>query len=158
LNERKSIIYKKRPRFSIFGIGDYSFTPYKVAISGLHKEPSFSLILPIDNKPVMIDDTCYYLSFGSLNNAFFTWVLLNTDQVKNFLSSIVFLDSKRPYTKEILMRIDLLKLVETTSFDDLFNIYQKKAKSHLEYKFNPTDFLQFKNSLEKGKLLSLEFI
>ena len=30
---RKSIIYKNKPRFSIFGIGDYAFAKYKVGIS-----------------------------------------------------------------------------------------------------------------------------
>ena len=33
LDNRKSSIYNKRPRFSIFGIGDYSFSKWKVAIS-----------------------------------------------------------------------------------------------------------------------------
>src|SRR5690606_33161421 len=28
---RKSSIYKNKPNFSIFGIGDYSFQPYKIA-------------------------------------------------------------------------------------------------------------------------------
>lgn len=38
-DKRKSIIYKKKARFSMFGIGDYSFKPYKVAISGFYKKP-----------------------------------------------------------------------------------------------------------------------
>lgn len=156
LDKRKSIIYKKRPRFSIFGIGDYSFKPYKVAISGLYKEPKFSLIFPSDNKPVMLDDTCYYLSFNSLNEAFFTWVLLNRDEVKKFLSSVVFLDSKRPYTKEILMRVDISKLVISTSFDEIFSIYTKSQGKYLQYEFSETEFLNFKNSLVRGKLSCLE--
>ncbi|MCK6624366.1 MAG: SAM-dependent methyltransferase [Anaerolineae bacterium] len=32
---RKSKIYRDKPRFSIFGVGEYSFKPYKVAVSGL---------------------------------------------------------------------------------------------------------------------------
>jgi len=148
-NKRKSIVYKKRARFSIFGIGDYSFKPYKVAISGLYKDPKFLLILPINNKPVMLDDTCYYLSFNSLNDAFFTWCLLNRDEVKNFLSSVVFLDSKRPYTKEILMRIDIVKLASSTSFDDILNIYNETQEKFLECEFNETAFLNFKNSFER---------
>ncbi|MCI0484988.1 MAG: class I SAM-dependent methyltransferase, partial [Blastocatellia bacterium] len=38
---RKSSIYRGRPRFSIFGIGDYSFAPFKVAVSGFYKDPRF---------------------------------------------------------------------------------------------------------------------
>ena len=60
---RKSSIYNNKPLFSIFGIGDYSFKPYKVAISGLYKTFHFTLILPQDNKPVMLDDTCYLIGF-----------------------------------------------------------------------------------------------
>jgi len=156
LDRRKSIIYKKRARFSIFGIGDYAFKPYKVAISGLYKEPQFSLIFPGDSKPMMLDDTCYYLSFDSFNSAFFTWLLLNKDEVKQFLSSIVFLDSKRPYTKEILMRIDLSKLASRTSFDEIRSIYIKNLEKYLKCKFNETEFLNFKNSLMNEKLSNME--
>src|SRR4030042_6165834 len=52
--DRRSSIYKGKPPFSIFGIGEYSFKPYKIAISGLYKKPLFSLILPYNNKPMML--------------------------------------------------------------------------------------------------------
>ncbi|MFX0063061.1 MAG: SAM-dependent methyltransferase [Candidatus Hermodarchaeota archaeon] len=105
IDKRKSVIYKNRPRFSIFGIGDYSFSPYKVAIASMYKKANFALVYPIDGKPVMLDDTCYFLSFEDFNNAFLTWKLLNSVEIKNFLTSIVFLDTKRPYTKDKLSRI-----------------------------------------------------
>lgn len=38
LDKRRSSIYKNRPRFSIFGVGSYSFSPWKVALSGLYKK------------------------------------------------------------------------------------------------------------------------
>jgi hypothetical protein len=44
--------------------------------------------------------------------------LLNSQVVQDFLKAIVFPDSKRPYTKDVLMRIDLQKassLVSTRS-------------------------------------------
>lgn len=107
---RKSSIYKDKPMFSIFGIGDYSFKPYKVCISGLYKTYSFCLVLPQNNKPIMLDDTCYLLGFDKLEFAAYTQLLLNSEKAKNFLQSITFPDAKRTFTKEILMRIDLLKL------------------------------------------------
>lgn len=149
LDKRKSVVYKSKPRFSLFGIGDYSFKPYKVAVSGFYKEPNFSLIPPIGGKPVMLDDTCYYLSFDEFREAFFTWVLLSTDDIKKFLSSIVFLDSKRPYTKEILMRIDILKLVEKMTFYTLSSVYHEGLRRYIEYEPNEKDFLSFKNFLRK---------
>jgi hypothetical protein len=109
LDTRKSRVY--RNRFSIFGVGDYAFKPYKVAISGLYKEPIFTLVHPMNSKPAMLDDTSYYLSFDSLEEATLVWKLLNSDYVKKFMSSIAFLDSKRPYTKELLNRIDWKRLL-----------------------------------------------
>ena len=109
-NQRKSTIYLNKPDFSIFGIGDYSFAPYKVAISGLYKTCSFCLILPEGNKPLMVDDTCYLLGFDRLEFAAYTSILLNSDRTKHFLQSITFPDAKRTFTKDVLMRIDLYKL------------------------------------------------
>jgi hypothetical protein len=107
---RKSSIYKDKPFYSIFGIGDYSFKPYKVAISGLYKNYKFSLILPFEGKPLMLDDTCYFLGFDSLEQAAYCMIILNSEISIEFLQAISFNDAKRTFTKEILMRIDLLKL------------------------------------------------
>lgn len=109
---RKSTIYKNNPDFSIFGIGDYSFKPYKVAISGLYKTLHFTLVLP-DKKPVMLDDTCYFLGFDDLKSAVAVHALLNSNEVKTFLQSITFPDAKRMVTKEVLMRIDFAKVMKT---------------------------------------------
>ena len=113
---RKSAIYKNCPPFSIFGIGDYSFSKYKVAISGFYKKPNFVLL---DNeKSIMLDDTCYFISFNNLKDAYITMILLNSNIVNNFLSSIAFLDKKRPYTKDILMRIDMKKIVTFINYNE----------------------------------------
>lgn len=125
LDKRKSSIYKNAPRFSIFGIGDYSFETYKVCISGFYKEPKFALVFTEDKTPVMLDDTCYFLGFSDYKNALITTVLLNSDIVNKFLKSIAFMDSKRPYTKDILMRIDISKLYSDLSYDDFCSIKSK---------------------------------
>ena len=115
-NNRKSAIYKNCPPFSIFGIGDYSFSKYKVAISGFYKKPNFVLL---DNdKSIMLDDTCYFISFDNIKDAYITMVLLNSNMVNTFLSSIAFLDKKRPYTKDILMRIDIKKILKYVKYSD----------------------------------------
>lgn len=110
--KRKSSIYKGKCDFSIFGIGDYSFKPYKIAISGLYKTFHFTLVKPQNNRPVMLDDTCYFIGFDDLKQAEIIWKLLNTEMVADFLKNISFPDSKRMITKDILMRIDLRKLAE----------------------------------------------
>jgi len=120
---RRSSIYRDKPRFSIFGIGEYSFTAYKVAISGLYKEPRFSIVFPIDNRPVMLDDTCYFLGFDTYLDALFTASVLNSPIVKRFLRCIIFTEAKRPYTKEVLMRIDLAQAACGLSFHTLRTLW-----------------------------------
>lgn len=130
-NERKSSIYKNKPLFSIFGIGDYSFKPYKVAISGLYKTFHFTLVLPQAGKPIMLDDTCYMLGFDNLNFAAYTLILLNSNFTKAFLQSITFSDAKRVFTKDVLMRIDLQKLstlINLSILKDEINLLNKSYR------------------------------
>lgn len=116
---RKSSIYNNKPLFSIFGIGDYSFKPFKVAISGLYKTFHFTLILPQDNKPVMLDDTCYLIGFDKIEFAVYALILLNSNTTVQFLQSVTFPDAKRTFTKDVLMRIDLLELSKQIGKADL---------------------------------------
>ena len=150
LDNRKSTIYKNRARFSIFGIGDYSFKPFKIGIPGLYKTIKFSLVLPIENKPVMFDDTCYYISFDNFKTAFFTWIILNFEDVKNFLYSIAFLDSKRPFTKELLMRINLLRLAKEKSFKEVYEFYKDTLQKYFLYELNKDDYEDFLDSFGTG--------
>jgi hypothetical protein len=118
---RKSSIYNNKPLFSIFGIGDYSFKPFKVAISGLYKTFHFTLILPQNNKPVMLDDTCYLIGFDIIEFAVYALILLNSNATMQFLQSVTFPDAKRTFTKDVLMRIDLLELGRKLNNQDLTN-------------------------------------
>ena len=116
-DSRKSSIYKNKPNYSIFGIGDYSFKPYKVAIAGLYKKYSVSLIIPDENgKPVMLDDTSYFLGFDNIAPALIVFSILNNEEVIKFVDSLSFNDTKRKYSKELLMRIDLFKITQILSF------------------------------------------
>lgn len=107
LDARKSSIYRKRPRFSVFGHGPYTCAPYKVAISGLHKMPVFRLVAPINGQPVVLDDTCYFLAFEDATEALVAWAVLSSPSCKDLIESLVFWDAKRPITKKILSRIDV---------------------------------------------------
>jgi len=122
---RKSSIYNGKPLFSIFGIGDYSFKPFKVAISGLYKTYHFTLVLPQNDKPVMLDDTCYFIGFDKIEFAVYAIILLNYSKTEEFLKSITFSDAKRVFTKDILMRLDLLSISKT--------ITQKEIEEQIIY-------------------------
>jgi len=117
-SNRKSSIYNDKPDFSIFGVGDYSFIPFKVAISGLYKSTHFTLVTPKDNKTVMLDDTCYFIGFLNLIDAKIAHFLVNSETVQLFLKSIIFSDSKRSVNKDTLMRIDFRSAFNDSCFDD----------------------------------------
>ncbi|MDO4587095.1 MAG: methyltransferase [Planctomycetia bacterium] len=116
-SKRKSSIYKNRPLFSLFGIGDYSFSKCKVGISGFYKKPRFSLIY--SSKPFMLDDTCYSISLDSYEIGYAVMLLLNSSIVQQFLKSLTLISAKRPFTKRILQQIDINKCLDYLKFDDL---------------------------------------
>lgn len=121
LDRRGSSIYRKRPRFAVFGIGSYTFAPWKVAICGLYKRLQFSVIGPYDNRPVVFDDTVYLLSFDSESEARRVAGLLNSEVARDFFNAITFWDSKRPITVDVLGRLDLRLLAGETHKDQLFS-------------------------------------
>ena len=153
-NSRKSRIYNNKPPFSIFGVGDYSFKPYKVAISGLYKTFHFTLVLPQNRKPLMLDDTCYMLGFDKLEFAVYTLILLNSETTKKFLQSITFTDAKRTFTKEILMRIDLLQLArlkDTLELQSKLNFINETYSLHLSLDLW-SDFIDEMRPVQTGQM------
>ncbi|NCQ56163.1 SAM-dependent DNA methyltransferase [Candidatus Parcubacteria bacterium] len=111
-DRRKSSIYNNRPPFSIFGVGDYSFAPWKVAISGLYKKLHFVVIGPHEGKPVVLDDTCYFLACQSEEEAELIARLLNSEPANEFFSSFIFWDAKRPITAKILKKLNIMALAK----------------------------------------------
>ena len=117
LDARKSSIYRSRPRFAIFGVGDYSFSPFKVCISGLYKRLAFTLVEPYQGKPVVLDDTVYFLPANSREQAVLLHRLLNSEPSLRFLKSMIFWDAKRPITGDILSRLDIAALARENGVD-----------------------------------------
>ncbi|BDA68675.1 type II restriction enzyme NspV homolog [Calothrix sp. PCC 7716] len=113
LHNRKSKIYQGNPRFSIFGVGAYTFTSWKIAICGLYKKLDFKLVGKLCNKPAIFDDTVYFLSFDDEETANQTFKLLNSPTSKAFYSSLIFWDDKRPIKSSILNSLNLTALANT---------------------------------------------
>lgn len=134
-SSRKSLIYRDSPAFSMFGIGDYSYSKYKVGVSGFYKLPLFSVLSSPDGKPVMTDDTSYFICFDTYDMAYVAMLILNSERVQNFLKSIAFIDAKRPYTKKVLRRLDFSKICKALSYNDL---------KRTEYEFNLPNHLTSK--------------
>jgi hypothetical protein len=122
LDQRGSLIYKNRPRFSIFGVGDYSFAMWKVAISGFYKNLDFKLVGPREDKPVVLDDTCYLVGCRSKKEAELLCRIYNSDIAKDFYTAFVFWDEKRPITISILQRLNVVKLIKHLKLDNKWPI------------------------------------
>lgn len=107
LDRRASSIYQNRPRFSVFGVGDYTFAPWKVAVSGLYKKLAFQKLGPFAGKPLVLDDTAYFIACRDEVEADRLTALLNGEPSREFLTSLLFWDAKRPITAETLGLLNL---------------------------------------------------
>lgn len=67
----------------------------------------------------MLDDTCYLLGFDNYEEAHVALKLLNSHPVQSFVRSLLFADAKRVINKDLLMRIDLLKIADRMTKSDL---------------------------------------
>jgi len=142
---RKSSIYNNAPLFSMFGVGEYSYSKYKVGVSGFYKQPLFSVLYSDDNKPVMTDDTSYFICFDNYDMAYIAMLLLNSKTVQKFIKSIAFLDAKRPYTKKVLERIDFKKIVDKLDIEEL---KKTEAELNLSCYVNKSMYEDFKDLLD----------
>lgn len=130
LDSRKSSIYQNRPRFSMFGIGEYSFASWKVAISGLYKSFTFIVVPPENGRPVMVDDTCYSIPCECEKEAQLLCDLLNSKPAQSFLWSLVFEDSKRPITVDVLRRLSLVNVARIVGrMDELIECMLSESDS-----------------------------
>jgi len=117
LAQRGSSIYRNRPRFSIFGVGDYSFSPWKVAIAGLYKRLAFVKVTCFQDRPVVFDDTCYFFPCQSEEECDVLHDLVQSEPAREFWSALVFWDAKRPITAQILNTLDLAALARTLAVE-----------------------------------------
>jgi len=117
LAKRGSSIYRNRPRFSIFGVGEYSFSPWKVAISGLYKKLEFVEVSPFRDRPVVLDDTCYFFPCQSKEESSVLHELVRSEPAQRFWSAFVFWDAKRPITAQILNLLDFEALARAAGLE-----------------------------------------
>lgn len=127
---RASTVYRNRSRFAIFGVGDYSFADWKVGISGLYKKLDFKVVGPYMNKPVVLDDTCYFIACISQSEAYTLAELLNSDVAREFLSAFIFWDEKRPITLSILKRLSIRALAKKLHMENRLKEYLTHRQSH----------------------------
>jgi len=134
LNMRSSSIYQKQPPYAVFGVGAYTFEPWKVAISGFYKRLKFVVVGPIEDKPVVFDDTVYFLSFSSQTEAQFVAGLLNSGPATRFLESMITWNDKRPITIDLLKRLDIRAVARLLGVEGEMNLLQEDRVDKHSYR------------------------
>lgn len=138
LDGRRSSIYRGKPRFSMFGVGAYTFSKWKVAISGFYKKLEFHVVGPIDGKPVVFDDTIYFLSADTEDEANFLADLLNSGPCQELLLSMIFWSDKRPITADLLKRVDLESVAAALGMSEKYKAYTETDKAETELRIAQT--------------------
>lgn len=130
---RKSSIYNKRDQFAIFGVGEYTFSTWKVALSALHRQPRFVVVGPEAGRPVLFDDTCYFIAMGSQPEAALVARILNSQPCQEFLSTLTFPGAKRTVTVEMLQRLNLSALAQDVGLEKAWlESRQREAMAQME--------------------------
>lgn len=122
---RKSRIYRNQPPFAIFGVGDYSFAPWKVAVAGLARSLHAVVLEPVAGKPVIPDDTCYFLPCQSQGEAELVAGLVNSAPAQAFYAAHIFWDAKRPIMAAVLERLDLVAVAREVGQEAALLAYQR---------------------------------
>jgi hypothetical protein len=133
LDNRKSKIYRNRPRFSVFGVGDYTFSPWKVAISGMYKELIFKVVGPTAERPTVLDDTCYFIPCHTQAEAELLADMLTAPPAQQFYRSLIFWEEKRPITVRLLKSLDIRKLAAELNLSGKLAALQKQTNGQADY-------------------------
>lgn len=112
LQKRKSRVFRGSHPFPIFGVGDYTFKPWKVAVASLYSKFRPKLVGPVDGKPVIFDDTIYFVAFDEEGEAKRFLSQAQRPEVAALLASLVPCGSKRSFTAQVLNRVQLEALGE----------------------------------------------
>ncbi|MFT4621868.1 MAG: hypothetical protein ACI8PZ_000520 [Myxococcota bacterium] len=112
LDARRSRIWSASPRFGLFGLGPYSFAPWKVAAPCIHAPTVFRVIGPFDGEPVLLDDTCVFLPFHTEADARAAAKALGTPEVASYLAARAPEGAKRRLTIAALADLDWSKAAD----------------------------------------------
>lgn len=110
LGARRSRVWQDRPPFSLFGVGPYTFAPYKVAVATLRAELRFRLVGPRDGAPALLDDTTAFLPFQDEATARDALARLEHPHARAFLAARTFPDALRKISVRALQGLDLRKV------------------------------------------------
>ena len=97
-----------------------------MAISGFYNKVDFKIIGLVESRPVVFDDTIYFLPFWSQQEATFFGEILSSNTAKECLSSIIFWGNKRPITIDLLKRLNLKALAAELGREEEYQFYANR--------------------------------
>ncbi|HID64069.1 MAG TPA: hypothetical protein EYP49_15225 [Anaerolineae bacterium] len=108
---RRSRVFSGTPFYGLFGLGDYTWAPYKVCWCGLGFRPEFAVAEPVADgfvgtKPLVPDGTVYFIPTSDRTEAHFLCAILNAEIVRTFLSARSS-KSKRGLAKKLMQQLRL---------------------------------------------------
>jgi hypothetical protein len=75
---------------------------------------AFRVVEPCDGRPVVLDDTCYFVACASKREARTIARALNGPAAQRFFEARVFWDAKRPINKQLLSALSIERLLAAT--------------------------------------------
>ena len=109
LDGRRSVIYRGKSRFC-----------------GFYQVPRFVKVGPMGGKPVVFDDTVYFLPCRSQDEADFVHGLVRSKPYCQLLHGMIFAAEKRPVTAEILRRISLERVADELGLGNRYATFTRK--------------------------------
>ncbi len=137
------------PFYSLFGLGDYSFAPYKVVWCCMSYSPSFAVVSKIKDKflgekEIMPDNTIGYISFDNEIEAHYVCALLNSDTVEKQFES-------RSSKSKWGISIDAVANIPIPKFDKKNDIHVQLVKLSIKAHISTNDkeLVQIEAQVEK---------
>ena len=91
------------------------------------------MVGPEDGRPVLFDDTCYFIALSSQQEASIVAQILNSELCQKFLATLVFPGAKRTVTVELLQRVNLSALARALGLEKAWlDTRQQQAMNQLE--------------------------
>ncbi len=78
----------------------------------------FCMVGPADGRPQMMDDTCYFFPCESREECESLYALVSSRAAREYWTSMIFWDSKRPITARLLNSLSLERLAKELGQDD----------------------------------------
>lgn len=131
LENRSSSWLDKGTFYNVFGIGDYTWSEYKVAWCRLGWKPHFSVISSVTDedvgeKKVIPGDHYMFIPTDNKNEAYFLTALLNSSVYQRTLEDIAS-EGKSSLSKKVVSRLNLPKWEET---EETLEISELSKEAH----------------------------